>query len=214
MADAKQARQLVAELPANDAAKALAEITEWVESMNHTEGFKVDRRFENLDLLDGAAKNHQRRLSQEYLATPRQQKFQEHKLWTAVSGFWRALGDGYIQCVDQHESGGSAAVRKHLPVVTARALRVLTLQLKWLLVRYGPVEPRLWQELARVYRLAEQKGFAEATVTVYPGLHGESTIRDEFLKALMLAASSSDNLPPLKQQIAERAIAHFASTFI
>jgi hypothetical protein len=38
------------------------------------------------------------------------------------------------------------------------------------------------------------EGFVEAKVTVYPGLHGESTIRDEFLKALMLGASSTDGL--------------------
>src|SRR5262249_9720829 len=158
----KQARQLVSELPANDAGKALQEITEWLESMNQTEGFKVDRRFENLDLLDGAAKNHQRKLSQDYLGTPRQQKFQEHKLWTAVSGFWRALGDGYILCIDQQEGGGGAtAVRKSLPVIAGRAMRVLTLQLKWLLLRYGPVEPKLWNDLARLYQFAEQKGFVE-----------------------------------------------------
>jgi hypothetical protein len=184
--------------------------------MNQTEGFKVDRRFENLDLLDGAAKNHQRRLSQDYLITPRQQKFQENKLWTSVSGFWRALGDGYILCIDQQESGsgGATAVRKSLPVIVGRALRVLTLQLKWLLLRYGPVEPRLWQELARLYKFAEQKGFAEEKVAVYPGAHGESTLKIEFLKSLMLAASSTDGLPPVKQQLAERAVAQFADAFV
>jgi len=215
MADAKQARQLVAELPANDAARALEEITDWIESMNLTEGFRIDRRFENLDLLDSAAKNHQRKLSHDYLATPRQQKFQEHKLWTAVSRFWQALGDGYIQCIDQQEGGssGATAVKKSLAVIVGRALRVLTLQLKWLLLRYGPVEPRLWQELARLYRFADQKGFVQARVAIYPSVHGESSVREEFLKSLMLAASSTDGLPPLKQQLAERAVAQFAGAF-
>jgi hypothetical protein len=215
MADAKQARQIVSELPAHDAARALKEITDWLESMNQTEGFRLDRRFENLDLLDGAAKNHQRKLSQDYLGTPRQQKFQEHQLWTSVSGFWKALGDGYILCIDQYESGagGGTAVRKSLPVIAARAMRVLTLQLKWLLLRYGPVDPKLWSNLARLYQIAEQRGFADGTIAVYPGIHGESTIKEEFLKALMLAASSTDGLPPLKQQIAERAVAHFAGAF-
>jgi hypothetical protein len=215
MADAKQARQIVAELPANDAAKAIQEITEWLESMNQTEGFKVDRRFDNVDLLDGAAKNHQRKLTHDYLSMPRQQKFQENKLWTSVSGFWKALGDGYILCVDQHEAGagGATAVRKSLPVIVARSLRVLTLQLKWLLLRYGPVDPRLWEQLGRLYTIAEKKGFAEAKVPVYPGAHGEGTIKQEFLKALMLAASSTDGLPPIRQMIAERAVAHFAHAF-
>jgi hypothetical protein len=215
MADIKRTRQIIAELPANDAGKALQEIIDWLESMNQTREFKADRRFENLDLLDSAAKNHQRKLSQEYLTTPRQQKFQENKLWNSVSGFWRALGDGYILCIDQHESGGggATAIRKSVPTITARALRVLTLQLKWLLLRYGPVEPRLWGDLARLYRIAEQRGFAEGNIAVYPGAHGESTIRLEFLKSLMLAASSPDGLGPLKQQIAERAVAHFAQAF-
>jgi hypothetical protein len=215
MAEAKQARLLIAELPANDAAKALQEITEWLESLNQTEGFKVDRRFENVDLLDSAAKNHQRKLSQDYLSMARQQKFQENKLWNSVSGFWKALGDAYILCIDQHESGASGAtsVRKSLPVIVARAMRVLTLQLKWLLLRYGPVEPRLWGQLARLYQIAEQKGFAETKVSVYPGVHGDGTVKHEFLKSLMLAASSTDGLPPVRQQIAERVVAQYAHLF-
>jgi len=212
MADEKQARQIVAELPANDSAKALLEITEWLESLNRTEGFKADRRFENLDLLDVAARTHQRKLSLEYLSTSRQQKFQENKLWTALSGFSKALGDGYLLCVESHESG-AASLRKVLPVVVARALRVLTLQLKWVLLRYGPVEPRLWGQLGRLYQFAEEKGFTDARVAVYPGVHGESTVKEELLKALMLAASSTDRLPPMRQQVTERVVAHFAHGF-
>ena len=182
--------------------------------MNLIEGFRADRRFESLDLLDSAARNHQRKLSQDYLITLRQQKHQEHKLWTAVLNFWRALGEGYIQCIDQQEAGGggAAAVRKSLPLITGRALRVLTLQLKWLLLRYGPIEPRVWQGLA-LYQFAENKGFAEVKVALYPAADGESSTREEFLKALVLAVSSTDGLPPLRQQVAERTIAQFASAF-
>lgn len=215
MADAKQAQQIVAELPANDAARALQEVTEWLESLNRTEGFRLDRRFENVDLLDGAAKNHQRKLAQDYLSTPRQQKFQEHKLWNGIYGFWKELGDAYILCLKHSESGfsGATAIKKSLPVIVARALRALTLQLKWGLLRYGPVEPRIWSELAPLYQAAEQKGIADGTIAVYPGAHGESTVQREFLKALMLSASSTDGLPPVRQEIAERAVAHFASGF-
>src|SRR4029434_6446536 len=136
----------------------------------------------------------------------RQQKFQENKLWNALSGFWKALGDGYILCIETHGSGagGAAAVRKMLPVIVARALRVLTLQLKWVLLRYGPVEPRLWGQLGRLYQLAEERGFANVTVVVYTGADGESPVKNEFLKAVILAASSTDGLPPMRQQITER----------
>jgi hypothetical protein len=214
MADAKQAQQRVAELSA-DAAKALEEISELLESMTQTDSFKLDRRFENIDLLDGAAKNPQRKLAQDYLVMPRQQKYHENRLWTGVFGFWKHLGDAYIHCVHGHEAnlGGAANIRKNVPVIVARAIRTLTLQLKWVLLRYGLAEPRIWADLARLYKLAEQKGYAGSAIAIYPGSHGSGTVQREFLKALMLSASSTDGLPPVKQEIAERAVAHFAESF-
>jgi len=215
MADPRRAREIVAELPANDAVKALSEITDWLESLERTDGFRVDRRFELVDLLDGAAKNPQRRIAQDYLAMQRLQKFQENRLWTSAFGFWKQLGDAYIRCVREHETGmsGATAVRKSVPVIVARALRALTLQLKWTLLRYGPVEPRIWSELARLYQLAEEKGYADAAIAIYPGAHGAGTVKGEFLKAMILSAASTDGLPPVKQEIAERAVAHFSGDF-
>ena len=215
MADPRRAREIVSELPANNSSKALEEIVEWLESLTRTEGFKLDRRLEVVDMLDGAAKNHQRKVAQEYLALQRSQKFQENKLWNGAYDFWRHLGEAYELCIKQHESGfsGAAVVKKSLPMIVARAMRALTLQVKWTLLRYGPVEPRVFQELSRLYQFAESRGFAESVITVYPGAHGHGSVRQEFLKAVMLSASSTDGLTPARQEIAERAVAHFSEHF-
>jgi hypothetical protein len=215
MGDIRKAREIVADLPTNDSSKALDEIVYWLDSLNHTEGFRLEGRFENIDLLDAAAKNHQRKLSQDYLSVERQQKYRENKLWKGVSGFWKNLGDAYLKCVAQYESGASstASIRRNLPVIVARGLRALTLQLKWTLLRYGLVEPRIWSEIARLYQLAEAGGFADSMIAVYPGSHGQSSVKREFLKAMMLSASSTDGLTPLSQEIAERTVAHFSDLF-
>jgi len=215
LADAKQAVALVGGLPADDPAKALQQITEWLELLNQTNGFKIGRRFETVDLLDVAAKGHERNLSQDYLSTPRQQKYHENRLWNGVYGYWKELGDGYLVCVREYESGSSGitTIRKNLSVIVARALRALALQLKWVLLRYGPVEPRIWSEIARLYRLAEQGGMADGAITIYLGERGTTTPQREFLKAVVLAASSPDGLLPARLEIAERAIAHFAGAF-
>jgi hypothetical protein len=81
------------------------------------------------------------------------------------------------------------------------------------LLRYGPVEPRIWLELAQVYSIAEQRGFADGVIIVYPGALGESTVKREFLTAMMFSASSPEGLPPLRQEIAERTAAHLAPGF-
>jgi len=108
MADIKLAKKLISELPAADPAKALDEVTFWLDSVSRTEGFKLDYRFELFDLLDQAAKLHQRKLAQEYLSTDRQDKFRENKLWTTVYEFWKMLGGAYTQCVEQFQSGAGA----------------------------------------------------------------------------------------------------------
>ena len=216
MVNIKQAKKLIAELPANDSLKALDEVTFWLDSVSRTEGFKLDYCYELYDLLDQAAKNHQRKLSHEYLATDRQEKFREHKLWTTVFEFWKMLGNAYSQCVERFQSGasGAGAIKKDLPAIIGRALRALTLQLKWVLLRYGPVDDRVWGDIARLYLFAETKGLATATIAVYPGAHGQGTVQQEFLKAMMLGVSSTDGLTPLKQEIAERTVAHFGNMFI
>lgn len=214
MADPKRARQLVAELPENEA-KAIEEITYWLETITRTPGFKVDQRFDNVSLLDGAANKHVRKLSLDYLSMPRQMKFQEQQLWTAIFGYWQHLGSAYLGCVDQYEAGvvGLTLVRRSQPLIIARALRALAQQLKWHLLRYGRVEKRIWHDLARLYSIADKRGFADSAIKVYPGSHHDSTARGEFLRAMMLAVSSTDGLSPMRQEIAERVTAHFSGAF-
>jgi hypothetical protein len=211
MVDIKQAKIFIAELPA-DAYKALEEITYWLDSVTRTEEFKADHRFMLADMLDQAAKNHQRKLSQDYLATERKQKFLETRLWKAMSDFWRALGDAYLRCIEQYQAG-STAIKKDLPIVVARAMRALTLQLKWQLLRYGPIDDRIWGEIGSLYQFAETRYFVTDDIAVYPGAHGASSVQVEFLKAAMLGVSSTDGLAPARQEIAERVVAHFGSLF-
>lgn len=215
LADIKQARALVEELPSHDYIKALEEITRWLDSLTEAEGFRLDRLVEVAELLDAAAKNHQRRLIHEYLGMSRQQKFQENKLWTCGFNFAKALGETYLTCVRQFQknAAGSSAVRKQIPAVVARALRAMAMQVKWIMLRYGPFEPRLWSSIGELYRYAEAGGFADTTLAIYPGAHGSGTVKQEYLKIMMLWASSADVLPPLKQEIAERTVAQFASAF-
>ncbi len=215
MADLKQAKALLAELPAHDPAKALEEVTFWLDSVSHTADFKVDYRYGLYDMLDQAGKNHHRKLAQEYMATERQEKFRENKLWNAVFEYRRTLGACYNQCVEQFKSGasGAGAIKKDMPAIIARAIRLETLKLKWGLLRYGPIEPTIWSELGRLYQFAEARGLATLPADVYPGAHGQGTVLEEFLKTLMLAVSSLDGLTPLEQEIAERTGAHFGKLF-
>ena len=215
LADIKKARELVASLLGPDSLKVLEESTSWLDSVIGAEGFKLEHRLALVDLLDRGAKTHQTRLGQEYLDAPRLQKSYKSRLWKASFGFWKALGTVYLQCIEQFQAGapGSSAVKKDLPMIIGRVLRALNVQIRWTLLRYGLIENRIWRDLGRAYAFAESQGFAGRRTVIYLGQQGESSAQEEFLKALMLAMSAPDSLPPLKLHIAERAVAHFGSRF-
>ena len=217
LADEKAARAFIAELPPLDPYKALDELSYWLDTLANADNLKLSRELEIVDLVDRAAKNYQRKLSQDYLSnSARLQKFQEIRIWNAVFSFWKHLADAYQGCVARFQSGGSAwsSLKGQMPVVVARALRALTLQLKWQLLRYGPVEARIWGQMGKLFAYAEDKGFATAPLTVYPGTFGASTVQREFLKGVMLNISSTDSLLPAKLEIAERIVAQFSEYFV
>lgn len=217
LADEKSAREVIAELPPLDPYKSLEELCYWLDSLGSAEDLKPPRVIEIIDLIDQSAKIHQRKLSQDYLSSSaRLQKFQEIRIWGTVSAFWTQLADTYQMCLARFRSGagGWGAMKGQMPMVVARALRALTLQLKWQLLRYGPVEKRVWEQMGELYAHAEERGYATMPVLVYPGQFGESTVQREFLKGVMLNISSTDSLLPAKLEIAERIVAQFSEFFV
>ncbi|HEV8647315.1 MAG TPA: hypothetical protein VGR01_17275 [Burkholderiales bacterium] len=217
LAEDKAARELIAELPANDSFKSLEELCYWLDSLKGAQGLKLGRQFEIIDLIDEAAKNHQRKLSQDYLSgSARLQKFQEIRIWNTSFSFWKQLADAYQLWLTryQDDAAGRGALKGPLSTIVARAMRALSLQLKWQLLRYGPVAPRLWKEYGKLFAHAEEKGFVATKVEVYPGKFGASTVQREFLKGLMLAISSTDSLLPMKLEVAERVVAQFSEFFV
>lgn len=215
MADLKEARRILEEVPALDAFKALEELSHWLESVRTLEGFKPDYRLQLLLLIDDAAQVHARKLQRDYISSARLSRFQEQRLWNAIHEYWKQSALAFESCVEIVVSGakGADSLKSNLALLAVRALRSLAAQIKWQYIRYGPFDGSLWGRVARVYAFAETQKIAGVRVTVQTGLPGESTPEQEFLRAVMLAASSPDSLLPLEMELAERLIAHFSTSF-
>jgi len=215
LSDSRKVQEVIAKLPA-DSVQALGEIASWIETLNTAEGLKLDSRFENLNLLDGASRQPERRLFADYLATPRQKKAHEHRLWSGAFNFWRLLGEGYHKCLDLvgSESGGTAGSKASMAIYTGRALRCLRQQLRWNLMRYERPEARVWNAMARLFEAAENRELMNEVISVYPGSSDTSTVRQEFMKGMMLAASSTDSLHPPGQDLAVRIVSYFSGMFV
>ena len=216
LADPKEAKRLLEALPSNDPVKALDELMHWLESVAAAEGFRPEARIQMLVMLDDAAQPMVRRLSKDYFASARPSRFQENRLWTALHGYWRQAGYAYARSVDQFVQNvkGVDAAKAQLPLLLVRTLRSFAQQIKWMHMRYGPIDLASWGVFNSVYAFAEARQVAQSKVAAYPGAGGESTPQLEFLKGAIFSASAPDGLLPLEVELAERLIAHFAPRFV
>jgi hypothetical protein len=215
MAELKEAKKLLDELPTSDAFKCADELAHWLESVVNAEGFKPEYRAQLIQLLDETAQPHLRKLARDYIASPRLAKFQEARLWKAIYEYWRQAALAYAGCIDLYAAGakGAETLKGRMPLLFARALRALAAQVKWMYMRYGPMDQSVWGIIARIYAQAESRKLTQSAVTMYPGIPGESTPEQEFLKSVMLAASSPNSLLPLEMELCERLITHFCASF-
>ena len=215
LSDPKEAKRLLEALP-SDEVKALDEIMHWIESVAAIEGFKPDARIQLLFALDDAAQPRVRKLAKDYFTTARLSRYQENRLWTALHGFWRQAGHAYARQIDQfvQNAKGIDAAKTLLPLLLVRTLRSFAQHIKWMHMRYGPIEAGSWGVFNSVYAFSEIRQLAQSKVAVYPGAAGESTPQLEFLKGAMFSVSAPDGLLPLEVEVAERLIGAFAPRFV
>jgi hypothetical protein len=213
MAELKQARRLLEELPTQDSFKMAEELAHWIESVSTFDDFKPEYRLQLLLLIDENAQAPVRKLSREYLASVRPSKYQENRLWGVIHEYWKQAGLAYVRVVDQVIAGvkGVDALKAQLPLLLARALRSVAQRIKWQHMRYGPVDGSAWSVLNKVYAFAESRKLVAVKVVMYPAVPGDSTPQLEYLKAVIFSASSPDSLLPLEVEIAERMIGEYAS---
>jgi hypothetical protein len=215
LADPKTARDLLADLVLRSPTGVLETLTEYLDGAREGVGLTPVQAFEIVDLIDRTAKPFHRPLTGEYLETVGMQQAASLRIAHVQSGYWHALAKAYRMLLEAIEAGDPAAQRLESEVARlgARALRAFNVHLKWCLLRYVVVDPVQWGALARIYAVAEKRGLADTPVEVYPGAKDRSSVRREMLKAMMLAVSSTDALPPPQVEIVERLCAQYSEFF-
>ena len=211
MADLKEARRLIAEVPQGDSLKAVEELADWVESVAGTAGFTGADRLELYRQLEDAAQPPQRRLTRDFLTVSGLGPIQESRLASTVERLWTALGNAYVDVfADPAAVRGvpEAAVASAL----ARGMRALSQALKWRLLRYQLIDAAIWRGLAALYRAADSRSLLSKPAELFVG-GGQSTPERELLCGLMLWLSSPDGLTPEKIDAAERIIQSMAPKF-
>ncbi|HEX6734168.1 MAG TPA: hypothetical protein VF096_05100 [Azonexus sp.] len=215
LADAQELRRIVAELPKDNAFRAVDEVAGWLESALASDELPLERLYEAAHQLDDAAQVHLRRLCRDYLHTSRLSRGEEKRLWSISHGFWVLLAASYERCLQGMAAGGkpAEALKVALPAICARLIAALGAVLKWEQFHYGPSANQLWSRLGQALLAAEAAGVATRAVQVGRA-GGVSSPVQEYQKAMVFQAASMDSLLPLEIELAERLIEHFLAGFV
>ncbi len=218
LGDVKELKRVLVELPLDNAFKAIDEIYGWFESLQTADDFRVDHYFDVIRQLDEAAQPNIRRLSRDYLHSPRLSKGEERRLWSTCYNYWGEVASLYARCIERAKQSpkdkGSELLKPLLPLIATRLLAARATQLKWVEYRYGPIGEDLWRGLGQPYLAAEAAEYAHKPVQLYPAQPGLTSVAQQYLQMLILHSSSMDSLMPLEIELADRLVAHFQSGFV
>ena len=214
LADAREAKRILAEIATREPASAVEDASAWLESLAADESFKLAQRLDLIFRIDEAAVAQARRLGRDYPTMSNASRAQESRHWQITHDYWQHLAAAYVDCMARAravEKDGDS-VRAQMPLLYGRLVGALAAQLKWDQFRYGPVDREFWKTLGGIYLTAVDAKVAQKPLQLYPGA-GESTIEAEYLRVLVFHAASMDNLQPVEIEIAERFIAYFLPFF-
>ena len=212
----REAAPIMTELRTSEPLKALDEISDWFQSVHAAAEFKPERRFEVLRQLDDLAHFQRIRLARDQAGgSTGQAKDREARFWNISIELWARVAAAYVDLIERidHKEKGSEALRRDSALIAVRALRATGLRLKLLYGHYAPIPAELWATMARSYRFAEVRSVQLTRLVPFTGVPGETSVEEELLRSLLLAASAPDALTPLHIEIAERLIAGFAAKF-
>ena len=208
LADARELKRILDELPRDNAFRALDEIAGWFESLQATQEFAPDRIYEVARQLEEAAQPHLKRLSRDYLLTPRLTRADEKRLWSINFGFWKLLAGTYERCLAAVGEKNKAAegLKAILPALCARLIGAYGAIIKWEQFHYGPTANELWRQMGHALLVAEAAGIAQKSVAL--GAQARLTSAwQEFQRAVVFQAASLDSLLPLEIELASRLFA-------
>lgn len=211
----EEAKKLLAKLPKKDSAKALEEVTAWLDSIKDATGFRPELRAQITMLLDETGQPFHAELMQLYLGAPHLQDFKGMHLWQELHKFMKTLSEAYEVCITEyrHAEKKPADLKDHLPVICVRLMRAAAQQMVIELMHYMDVEQSVWDRLIGCYNFAVENGIAETLVFAYPRQSLHISPQRELLRAIVLYESSPGTLALDQIEICFRIATRMVSSF-
>lgn len=204
--------QIIEELPADNPAMALAELTHWLLALSSAEGISLKERVKRLARIDQSAQKYERALRRQYTDASRMNRVVEERVWNASFDFLEATVNAHLQCIENLPLKGEQNDRD-LAIVIMRAMRRLDLQAHWLYLRYRPLPPEIWGRIFSLIKLAEEHALLHLPITLNSAVKAQTTVVQELLKLLMMSVAAPEHLTKAQIDLAHVLTHNLAGNF-
>jgi hypothetical protein len=214
MYNVEAAQSLLGDLSADDS-KALEELSAYLETITATPDFPLADRIGVVKLVDETGQAREAAALNLFLRSTTLKEFERRTLWQALVDFWKNVSAAYRLClqeIDQARKPGAPPHPEH-HLLIARTLRALTAEGKMLQMRYLPIRPRIWEELAALYADAEKEHYVGQVIKAYRTDSLPTNVRQEFLRLLMMDVAAPESEPLVELELSARVVARMAAGF-
>jgi len=204
--------EILTELPAEDPAMALEELTHWLTALSNAESITLKERVKKLARIDQSAQKYERRLRRQYIESSRMHKVTEERIWNASFNFLEATINAHLRCIAHlpQKKGGND---QDMAIVIMRAFRRLDLQAHWLYLRYRPIPQSFWERIFSLIKIAAERALLQRPVTFNSTAQVQTMVTQEMLKLLMMSVAAPAHLTKVQIDLARLLTHNLAGTF-
>lgn len=191
----KTATQFMQELDADDYVRAQTEVTRALAELNQNARVGIKERVRTVLYLDEKAQVMQVRLRAEWLENLDASPAISRQLQPTLLAYWQQQQLAFKSCIRNYAKNPSNSLVAPIKLVVARAMAAYSNEAVSSLIRYVPVEDRVWRNLHRLYSFSEAEGFAEDSIQLYPDGSAPVSCNHLYLRLAMLHLSQPERLP-------------------
>lgn len=190
----KTATQFMLELDADDYVRAQTEVTRALADLNRNTNISIKERLRTVLYLDEKAQQLQVKLRAEWIDNVESNPAIGRQLQPTLLAYWQQQQLAFKACIRGYAKSPSRSLEDGIKLVVARAMFAYSNEAMSALIRYVPIEARIWRNLHRLYVFSEKEKFAEDRIQLYPDHKTPVCCMHIYLRLAMLHVSQPERL--------------------
>lgn len=203
LAEDRELQRALSDIGAMSAEDALGEVFGWLASLAPGPELDTALCLRLLSALDEAMQPHSRHLEAQFITAAMGRHERASSVRRLARQCWAGLIDRYGELLTAAETERAYTL---IAEICVRLLRASSAVQRWDALRYGRFDADLWRRAGHALQAAKSLGVALRPVKLRAARANETTVEQEYLRAVALATAATSELDEMQIGLAGRLI--------